>query len=230
MEKIYGYKEKDVKGLAEFIKNRGAKSLSSVFEDYGDYSGKAKGTVRNLYYAIAKRSAEDGEFCSEFFGGKPLKVSKITGFDEKEERTLIKKILTAKEQGKSVRSIIMELADGDGKLALRYQNKFRGAIKNKPRLVAEVVEEMKRDGIKVTALTLADRASSIVPDQTLNKLKREVDLLIDKIALKTRKENQLLKDRVSALERENARLISLIQTTSSAEKFFKNRETKEYIN
>ena len=81
MEKIYGYKEKDVLGLAEFIKNRGNASLSSVFEKYGLASGKAKGTVRNLYYALAKFSSENQEFCDKYLDGKPLKVSKIIEFN-----------------------------------------------------------------------------------------------------------------------------------------------------
>ena len=124
----------------------------------------------------------------------------------------------------------MELSNGDGKLALRYQNKFRGALKNKPRLVAEIVEEMKSEGITVSTLSATDRVQSAISEVTFNRLKREVDDLVNKISLKTRKENEYLKERITALERENARLINLVQTTSSAEKFFKNRERKEFVN
>ncbi len=230
MEKIYGYKEKDIRGLAEFIKNKGTKSLSTVFEEYGNYSGKAKGTVRNLYYAIAKRSVEDREFCKDFFGGKPLTVSEIVGFEGEEERALIKKILTEREKGRSVRNIIMELSNGDGKLALRYQNKFRGAIKNKPHFIAEIVEELKGEGINVTEFSASEKVKGIIPDASFNRLKKEVDDLVNKIAAKTRKENEYLKERVIFLERENSRLINLIQGESAAEKFFKNRDRKEYIN
>jgi hypothetical protein len=63
MEKIYGYKEKDVIGLAEFLKKKGTLNLSETFVEYGRENGKAKGTVRNLYYALAKRSNFDKEFC-----------------------------------------------------------------------------------------------------------------------------------------------------------------------
>ena len=42
MDKFYGYREKDVRGLADFIKNRKGQSLSKVFENYGNYSGKQK--------------------------------------------------------------------------------------------------------------------------------------------------------------------------------------------
>ena len=56
MEGIYGYKEKDVIGLAKFIDERKGQSLSKTFESYAVISGKAKGTVRNLYYGILKEN------------------------------------------------------------------------------------------------------------------------------------------------------------------------------
>ena len=77
MEKIYGYKQDDVVLLAEYLKNRRGGSLSKVFYEYGKMHNKATGTVRNLYYALAKKSAEDEQFCNKYFDGVPLKVSKI---------------------------------------------------------------------------------------------------------------------------------------------------------
>ena len=93
MEKMYGFKEKDVIGLAELIKNRGEKTLTEVFNEYSLINGKAKGTVRNLYYALAKKSATDKEFCQKYLDGKPLEVSQIVQFDGEQERDLIRKIL-----------------------------------------------------------------------------------------------------------------------------------------
>jgi hypothetical protein len=66
MEKIYGYKEKDVFALANFIKEKGELPLSTLFERFGAINGKAKGTVRNLYYALAKKSNADKEFCQKY--------------------------------------------------------------------------------------------------------------------------------------------------------------------
>ena len=98
MDKMYGFKEKDVIGLAELIKNRGSKSLSDVFNEYGLINGKAKGTVRNLYYALAKKSITDTEFCKKYLDGKPLEVNPIIQFDIEQERELIKKIILAKQR------------------------------------------------------------------------------------------------------------------------------------
>ena len=124
MEKLYGYKTSDVIALAEFIRKRENQSLSLIFEKFGEKYGKAKGTVRNLYYALAKKSNEDQAFCAKYLNGKPILVSKIIGFDGVEEKELIEKIVLEKSKGRSVRSIIMSLADGDAKIALRYQNKY----------------------------------------------------------------------------------------------------------
>lgn len=211
MEKIYGYKMKDVTMLAEYLKSRGNSSLTSVFIDYAKKHGKAKGTVRNLYYALAKRSVEDEEFCQKYLDGKPLEVSKIVEFNEREEKELIKEILLKKAQGKSVRSTIMQMADGDGKVALRYQNKYRNAIKNKPELIEALMQELKGQGLDVSQLSL-DKSSKENQDNSnlIDQLKKEIDGLVMKIAQKIRKENIFLKERVSALEKENLRLLKII--------------------
>ena len=89
MNKIYGYKEKDVVGLAQFLLERDKGSLSSKFNEYAMLSGKAKGTVRNLYYALAKKSKEDKDFCNKILNGKQLNVGKIVEFSESEEKQFI---------------------------------------------------------------------------------------------------------------------------------------------
>ena len=232
MEGIYGYKEKDVIGLAQFIKDKKCQSLSKTFESYAAISGKAKGTVRNLYYALAKHSQKDQEFCDRFLDGKPLTVNKIVEFDSGEEKRIIKEILLAKRVGRSVRSKIMELADGDGKLALRYQNKFRGAIKNKPRLIAEIVDELKREGKDVDIPKEKD-VYGLIPEVQLKRLKTEINNLVMRIAEKTLKENRLLKERVTYLESENLKLSSKLYGNVGlvdALKFFGHRGGENAVN
>ena len=71
MEKIYGYKEKDIVGLANFIKERNNQSLSSLFESYSIKSGKAKGTIRNLYYELAKKARKIKTFAINILMANP---------------------------------------------------------------------------------------------------------------------------------------------------------------
>ena len=233
MEKMYGFKEKDVIGLAELIKNRGAKSLTDVFNEYSLTNGKAKGTVRNLYYALAKKSANDKDFCQKYLDGNVLKVSPIIQFDNDQERQLIKQILIAKKNGKSVRSQIMILANGDAKLALRYQNKYRNALKNKPQLISEIVSEVKEQGQEISMDIIAKPNTSIVSSEQFDKLKNEIDNLVLKISSKIRKENAFLKERIAVLESENLKLTSILYGNArpiDTKKYFNLTNKKEFIN
>ena len=232
MEKIYGYKEKDIVGLAKFLKERGEESLSSTFTKYALINGKAKGTVRNLYYALAKRSNIDKSFCDKYLGGKPLAINNISEFDSIEEKNLIKQILVERQEGKSVRSVIMKLAKGDAKLALRYQNKFRNVVKNKPSLISEIVSEIKEEG-KIDIIKGVDKpCTSPISEQQFNRLKTEIDSLIIRISSKLKKENEYLKERIGVLENENLKLMSILygKENHSAKRYFKPTKPKEFIN
>ena len=190
MDKIYGYKQKDVLALAEFLMQQKDTSLSSMFEEFGAIHGKAKGTVRNLYYALAKKSIEDKEFCQKYLNGKAIKIAKSKGFDENEEKQLIKTILERKTGGNSVRSIIMQMAGGDAKTALRYQNKFRNALKHKPELVTEIAMQIQGQGMDVKFNLKPKTSQSVISEQQFDKLKFEIDGLVQRISSKIQKENQ----------------------------------------
>ena len=233
MDKIYGYKQKDIIGLAEFLMQKGEMSLSSIFEKYGAINGKAKGTVRNLYYALAKKSNQDQEFCQKYLNGKPIKISKGVEFNKEEERELIKNILYSKTAGKSVRAIIMQMAEGNAKTALRYQNKYRNALKNKPKLVADIIKEIQAEG-KVVNFSLENKESTmVISEHQFDRLKFEIDGLVQKISSKIKKENEYLKQRIGVLESENRKLISLLYSNENlcdAQKFFKTKSKKQFIN
>ncbi len=233
MEKIYGYKEKDVIGLAEFLSKRQNLSLTSTFCEYGRINKKAKGTVRNLYYALAKLSVADKEFCEKYLNGKPLTVSKIVEFNDCEERQLIKKILIAKNKGLSVRSEIMRLSNGDGKIALRYQNKYRNAIKNKPQLIKEIIDELSLSGIKVVLEKKENRVYENITEEQFDRLKTEINNLVGRISIKTQKENEFLKQRIIQLEKENLKLCTLLYGSNQpidSLKFFKREEKSKMLN
>ena len=233
MDKIYGYKEKDIIGLAQFLKQNDTQSLSAIFEKYAVINGKAKGTVRNLYYALAKKSNSDKQFCDKYLNGKPLIVSKIVEFNQLEERELIKKVLLEKQKGRSVRATIMEIANGDGKIALRYQNKYRNAIKSKPKMIAEIIEEIKSEGYFVQTSEEKTEIKNIISQAQYNRLKAEIDNLAQKISLKLRKENEYLKERINLLESENLKLITLLYDNgknNGAKKYFKEKKIKQFIN
>ena len=231
MKNMYGYREEDVIGLAELLKIRKNKPLSAVFEEYGIKSGKAKGTVRNLYYALAKISVSDKDFCEKYLDGTPLSVGKIVEFNKCEERTLIKKILIAKSEGCSVRSAIMELARGDAKTALRFQNKYINAVKNNPEIIKEIINELHKKG-KDVEKAVENRKGEVISDGQFEKIKNEINGLVGRIALKTQKENEFLKARISALERENIKLYNILYGKASPDtlKYFRRGGERGIIN
>lgn len=68
MNKINGYTEEEATGLIEYIysgRNAG-KTLSYLFETYGRTHSRAKGSVRNYYYALLKsRTTSASGACSK---------------------------------------------------------------------------------------------------------------------------------------------------------------------
>ena len=232
MQKIYGYKEKDMIELAAFIGGRKGETLSAVFEKFAEKSGKAKGTVRNLYYALAKRSATDAEFRDKYLGGEKIAVSVIKEFDGEEEKALLKSVLRGVAEGKSVRKSIAELCGDDAKKALRYQNKYRSVLKRKPDLIAQAVKEIKDETGRVVAFAARPETSHAIPEFPFERLKREINGLVERISLKTRRENQALKERIKSLEAENAGLHALLsgENKSGALKYFLRDKSREILN
>ena len=197
MEKPYGYKLQDMTDFAKFIAGGGLRGrpLSESFKAYAKISGKAAGSVRNLYYALAKFSREDAEFTSAYLGGKAIKVDKGETFSE-EENAVVSRINEFRSRGVSVRRATMCLAGGDAKKALRYQNKYRNSLK----CLAE--NPTGSDGEKPVA------AEKVVgnKDFLLKRLKKEIDLLADRLSADLKKENAALIRQLAALKSENERL------------------------
>lgn len=221
MSKIYGYKEKDVKNLCEFLRNNKSKSLTDVFRLFAKKYGKSAGTVRNLYYATAKKSREDESFRKEFTDGKIIAVKINEKFKDGEEKELVNKIIAMKSQGLSVRGAVNMLSGGDEKLALRYQNKYRNII--------SVKRKEKYGG---AASLLKKIYAPIYPDNEIHEenlaaLKREINRLYDRLIDKLKRENEYLKKRVAALE--YGQSVS-DQSDTGALGYFKNDGDENMVN
>lgn len=200
MKKIYGFREKDVIGLAEFIKNRKGEPLVEIFNQYALQSKKASGTIRNLYYALAKFSAQDENFKNKYLNGVSISVEKREEFSSEQEREIIKKILLKKKEGYSIRKSINLLTGGDEKKALRYQNKYRAVVKNKPELINSIVEEIRRETKDETFGIYKPKAQIKINEVQYNRLKKEINNLLDRCTLSIKKENLTLKAKLIEYE------------------------------
>ncbi len=187
MNKINGYTEEEATGLIEYIytgKNEG-KTLSYLFETYGRDHGRAKGSVRNYYYNFLKSTSD--ERVNRILKGKNLQAGVIRPFTEEETDAMLKAVLTEKSKGMSVRKAIMNVSDGDGRLMLRMQNKYRNLMRKQPERVAKAAKEA---GISEEKSFLQ------------RKLEREIDALYSRLAIDLRKENERLKAELVKLRSE----------------------------
>lgn len=190
MNKINGYTEEEATGLIEYIyagKNAG-KTLSYLFATYGSEHGRAKGSVRNYYYAFLKK--RNDLRVKAILEGKELKAGEIKPFTEEETEEMLKRVLLEKSKGLSVRRAIMNVSGGDEKLMLRIQNKYRNLAKKQPERIA-----------KAAAKAGIPEGKSFLQ----HKLEREIDALYSRLAVDLRRENARLKEELEKLR--NARKV-----------------------
>ncbi len=208
MNKINGYTEEEAKNLVEYIKEGKSKgkTLTYLFETYGLQRGRAKGSVRNYYYALMKNEKQD-ERIVRLLDGSALSVEKIRAFTQEEADAAIRSILAEKSKGLSVRRAIFNLAGGDDKLMLRLQNKYRNTLKKEPSKIAAIASEM---GLEEEADDMKKRAASEkkpLPDKAFlqKRLESEINALYDRLARALKAENERLRAENARLKAENGK-------------------------
>ena len=187
MNKINGYTEEEARAFVQYMYagKRAGRTLSSLFEGYAKKSGRAKGSVRNYYYALL-RSTGNREV-RKLLRGTDLKAEPVHAFSDEETDAILRKILTEKSKGISVRRAVLNLAGGDDKLMLRYQNKYRNVLSKQPERLQRIREECG------------------IPEEDAGKkrIEREIDGLYNRLASSLREENARLKSEVARLSGEN---------------------------
>ncbi len=126
----------------------GGKSLSEAFLAMAKKTGRSVNSVRNYYYGQARTFELVPEIATKL-GIKTVGVKRdaFVPFTDNEIRTLIETVLVNKAGGKSVRATIFELAGGDGKKALRLQNKYRSVLRSHRKDVEAVMRELDARGV-----------------------------------------------------------------------------------
>ena len=194
----------------EFIKDgkRKGKTLTYLFETYGLENGRARGSVRNYYYALMKNEKGD-ERIVKLLDGSCLSVEKIQEFTDEETDAVIRNILQEKSKGLSVRRAIFNLSGGDDKLMLRLQNKYRNTLKKDPKKIEDIALEL---GLQEDAARAAKERNVLVngervkPDRDFlrRRLESEINALYDRLARGLKEENERLRE-------ENKRLRAMIE-------------------
>jgi len=110
--------------------------LKTVFEQMGEALSRKPNSIRNYYYQLLRDTPQS-----------PLKrAAPFTLFTSEEVRDLLREVLIGKAKGLSVRACVMAKAKGDRSLMLRYQNKYRAIMKNKPSMLEEAAQALRQEG------------------------------------------------------------------------------------
>ncbi len=190
MNKINGYTEEEAKSLVTYVCEgiNSGNTLSGIFDSYAKKTGRAKGSVRNYYYALLRSSGD--KRVKQLLDGTNLKAEKIVQFSDRETDEILKAILLQKSKGISVRRAVQNLSGGDGKVMLRYQNKYRNVLAKQPERIEKL---MKECGLNSS-------------DEARIKLENEINDLYDRLASGLKEENKRLTQVIKRLSDENSLL------------------------
>ncbi len=205
MNKINGYTEEEAKRLVEYIKDgkRAGKTLTKLFASYGVENGRARGSVRNYYYALMKNRKGD-ERIVKLLDGSSLKVEQIREFTEEETDQALKSILLEKSKGLSVRKAIANLSQGDDKLMLRLQNKYRNVLKKQPERLEKIAEGMGLNEEECKKLLETGRKARVKTERNFLQLRleSEINALYDRLTQALKAENEKLREENEMLRNE----------------------------
>lgn len=198
MAKINGYSREEAESFVKYIcqgKGQG-KTLTRIFEEYAAATHRAKGSVRNYYYALLKST--DNAEVREILKGTSLRAEDVRPFTDEETDKILREILRQKSRGVSVRRAVLNLADGDDKLMLRYQNKYRNVMSKQPERIERLMKECGLDSSDGGRQALEEKINSLY-DRLNSSLKDEVKRLTA-LVKKLTDENSLLKLQVKNLQ------------------------------
>ena len=205
MNKINGYTEDEARRLVDYIKDgrRSGKTLTKLFASYGAENGRARGSVRNYYYALMKNRSGD-ERIVKLLDGSSLRVEEIREFTEEETELALRSILQEKSKGLSVRRAICNLSGGDDKLMLRLQNKYRNVLKKEPEKLEKIAEGLGLTEDERKKLLDAGRKprEKQSKDFLQRRLESEINALYDRLTQALKEENAKLREENEKLKTE----------------------------
>ncbi len=119
-------------GEAKMASEKGM-PLKRAFDAISELTGRKPNSIRNYYYLRVREEEH--------------RVGAFIPFSPEQVDALMRRMLTDRAQGKSVRSIANEMAEGDKKEMLRYQNKYRSVLANDEPLVRRVMAQLDEEAI-----------------------------------------------------------------------------------
>ena len=146
-DKILGWTITDIKDLLHTIKQKNYNNLVQAFQEFADKTNRKTFSVRNFYYKLIKEYDSNPNIKKIIKANKLDSDLKTNHFSDSETNILLRKLLRF-DRKESIRQSCMELANGDTKKMIRYQNKFRNLLKKEPEKVRAILDEYKQKNIK----------------------------------------------------------------------------------
>ena len=162
-----GWQQEEIDLLFSAVKEAAGtgRPLRDVFSEVGGRLSRKPNSIRNFYYARVREVPE-----------LSAQRTLLRTFTPQEVHSLLRDVLIGRGQGESVRACVSRLAGGDRSGMLRYQNKYRSVLKNRPDMLMEVAGELRAEGLPcpddVLACRRYDRAAK--PGAELEVLQRHM--------------------------------------------------------
>lgn len=143
-----GWQEDEIELLFNAIQTatKAGRPLREAFTHVGEQLQRKPNSIRNYYYARVRETPELAPRQTPF-----------RAFEADELHQLLRQVLIGRGGGESVRACVTRLAEGNRSRMLRYQNKYRSILKNRPELLMEVAEELRQEGLPCPEKVLACR-------------------------------------------------------------------------
>lgn len=117
-----------------------------AFEEIARRSGLKSNTIRNYYYRYLHANEEMMQVDTENTRESDQEEDIGRPFTEEETRKLMKDMLIAQANGESVRGCANRLGNGNKRMLIRYQNKYRSIIAREPEYVEAIIREIEKEG------------------------------------------------------------------------------------
>lgn len=146
-DKIMGWNIAEIRELIKIVNKKNYNNLIEAFKEFADKTNRKTYSVRNFYYKLIKENETNPKISKIIKANKLDSNLKTNHFSNNETEYLLRTLLR-NDKGLSVRQSCLMLANGNTKKMIRFQNKFRNALKNEPEKVQAILDEYKKQGIK----------------------------------------------------------------------------------
>ena len=148
---------------------RARQPLKTAFDAIAERTERRPNSVRNHYYTQLKPAERtEPSFCP---------------FSEEETDRLLETVLLALADGRSVRACTLDMAGGDTRRMLRFQNKYRALLKTQPERVQRMRSALLERGHAVPDPFLRDPDTPHVgrPPKSSCELETRIRALLDNL-------------------------------------------------